>query len=109
MRLVYQLGVSNRLTATPGDAIPLPPKDGSPLTQNLMDAEDQADGGYTNADIVNQVPMARFASPNDVEAAVAFLADPSRSSFVNGVALPVDGGWVADASWTSLRLRTREP
>ena len=36
MRLVYQLGVSNRLTATPGDAIPLPPKDGSPLTQNLM-------------------------------------------------------------------------
>jgi len=36
MRLVYQLGVSNRLTATPGDAIPLPPKDGSPLAQNLM-------------------------------------------------------------------------
>jgi NAD(P)-dependent dehydrogenase (short-subunit alcohol dehydrogenase family) len=74
-----------------------------------MDAEDQASGGYTDADIVNQVPMARFASPNDVAAAVAFLADPSRSSFVNGVALPVDGGWVADASWTSLRLRTREP
>jgi len=73
-----------------------------------MDAEDQASGGYTDADIVNQVPMARFASPNDVAAAVAFLADPSRSSFVNGVALPVDGGWVADASWTSLRLRTRE-
>ena len=74
-----------------------------------MDAEDQASGGYTDADIVNQVPMARFASPNDVAAAVAFLADPSRSSFVNGVALPVDGGWVADASWTSLRRRTREP
>jgi NAD(P)-dependent dehydrogenase (short-subunit alcohol dehydrogenase family) len=74
-----------------------------------MDAEDQASGGYTDTDIVNQVPMARFASPNDVAAAVAFLADPSRSSFVNGVALPVDGGWVADASWTSLRLRTREP
>ncbi len=74
-----------------------------------MDAEDQASGGYTDADIVNQVPMARFASPNDVAAAVAFLADPSRSGFVNGVALPVDGGWVADASWTSLRLRTREP
>ena len=74
-----------------------------------MDAEDQAGGGYTDADIVNQVPMARFASPNDVAAAVAFLADPSRSSFVNGVALPVDGGWVADASWTSLRLRARDP
>ena len=74
-----------------------------------MDAEDQASGGYTDADIVSQVPMGRFASPNDVAAAVAFLADPSRSSFVNGVALPVDGGWVADASWTSLRLRAREP
>ncbi len=73
-----------------------------------MDAEDQASGGYTDADITGQVPMARFASPPDVAAAVAFLADPAQSGFVNGVALPVDGGWVADASWTSLRLRTRE-
>jgi len=73
-----------------------------------MDAEDQASGGYTDADIANQVPMARFAAPEDVAAAVAFLADPARSAFVNGVALPVDGGWVADASWTSLRLRARE-
>jgi NAD(P)-dependent dehydrogenase (short-subunit alcohol dehydrogenase family) len=39
--------------------------------------------------------------------AVAFLADPARSGFVNGVALPVDGGWTADASWTALRLRKR--
>jgi len=74
-----------------------------------MDAEDQASGGYTDRDIVDQVPMARFAAPGDVAAAVAFLADPDRSGFVNGVALPVDGGWVADASWTSLRLRTRDP
>jgi NAD(P)-dependent dehydrogenase (short-subunit alcohol dehydrogenase family) len=74
-----------------------------------MDAEDQASGGYTDTDIINQVPMARFASPDDVAAAVAFLADPARSAFINGVALPVDGGWVADASWTSLRLRAREP
>jgi NAD(P)-dependent dehydrogenase (short-subunit alcohol dehydrogenase family) len=73
-----------------------------------MDAEDQASGGYTDADIVNQAPMARFAAPEDVAAAVAFLADSARSAFVNGVALPVDGGWVADASWTSLRLRARD-
>jgi NAD(P)-dependent dehydrogenase (short-subunit alcohol dehydrogenase family) len=72
-----------------------------------MDAEDQASGGYTDDDIVNQVPLARFARPEDVAGAVAFLADPARSGFVNGVALPVDGGWVADASWTSLRLRAR--
>jgi NAD(P)-dependent dehydrogenase (short-subunit alcohol dehydrogenase family) len=72
-----------------------------------MDAEDQAAGGYTDADIVNQVPLGRFASPADIARAVAFLADPLKSGFINGIALPVDGGWSADASWTSLRLSTR--
>lgn len=72
-----------------------------------MDEEDQATGAYTDADIVDRVPLARFASPADVAAAISFLADPARSGFVNGVALPVDGGWIADASWQSLRLRTR--
>ncbi len=43
----------------------------------------------------------------NVAAAVAFLADPTRSGFINGVALPVDGGWTTDASWTALRLRKR--
>jgi NAD(P)-dependent dehydrogenase (short-subunit alcohol dehydrogenase family) len=72
-----------------------------------MDAADQAAGGYSDADIVGQVPMGRFAFPGDVAAAVAFLADPERSGFINGVALPVDGGWTADAGWTALRLRKR--
>jgi NAD(P)-dependent dehydrogenase (short-subunit alcohol dehydrogenase family) len=72
-----------------------------------MDAADQAGGGYSDADIEGQVPMGRFAAPDDIAAAVAFLADPYRAGFVNGVALPVDGGWTADASWTSLRLRKR--
>lgn len=72
-----------------------------------MDAEDQAGGGYSDDDIVDQVPLARFATPADVAAVVAFLADPVRAAFLNGVALPVDGGWSADASWTSLRLATR--
>jgi NAD(P)-dependent dehydrogenase (short-subunit alcohol dehydrogenase family) len=72
-----------------------------------MDAADQAAGGYSDADIVGQVPMGRFAFPGVVAAAVAFLADPDRSGFINGVALPVDGGWTADAGWTALRLRKR--
>jgi NAD(P)-dependent dehydrogenase (short-subunit alcohol dehydrogenase family) len=75
--------------------------------KTAMDDDAQASGVYTDDDITGQVPMARFATPDDVAAAVAFLADPARSGFVNGVALPVDGGWTADASWTSLRLGKR--
>ncbi|MET8505626.1 SDR family oxidoreductase [Streptomyces sp. NPDC004787] len=56
---------------------------------------------------VERVPMGRFAAPGDIAQAVAFLADPARSGFVNGIAMPVDGGWTADASWNSLRLRKR--
>ena len=70
-----------------------------------MDEEDQADGGYTDADIEGRVPMGRFAAPEDVARAVAFLADPGWSGFVNGHTLSVDGGWFADGSWESLRRR----
>lgn len=72
-----------------------------------MDVADQGSGAYSDADIVNRVPMARFAKPADVAEAIAFLVDGNRSGFINGVSLPVDGGWVADASWESLRVRTR--
>jgi NAD(P)-dependent dehydrogenase (short-subunit alcohol dehydrogenase family) len=72
-----------------------------------MDVADQGSGAYSDLDIVNRVPMARFAAPDDVAEAIAFLTDGERSAFINGVSLPVDGGWMADASWDSLRLRTR--
>jgi NAD(P)-dependent dehydrogenase (short-subunit alcohol dehydrogenase family) len=72
-----------------------------------MDVADQAGGSYTDADITNRVPMARFATPDDIAKAIAFLADPQESAFVNGHALAVDGGWTADGSWESLRLRHR--
>jgi NAD(P)-dependent dehydrogenase (short-subunit alcohol dehydrogenase family) len=72
-----------------------------------MDEADQGPGNYTDADIMNRVPMNRFASPQDVAAAIGYLADSTISGFVNGVSLPVDGGWLADASWETLRLRTR--
>ena len=29
------------------------------------------------------------------------------TTFVNGVSLPVDGGWTGDASWDALRKKTR--
>jgi NAD(P)-dependent dehydrogenase (short-subunit alcohol dehydrogenase family) len=72
-----------------------------------MDAADQGAGAYSDTDIIDRVPMARFARPEDVAAAIAFLLDANRSAFINGISLPVDGGWMADASWNSLRLSTR--
>ena len=72
-----------------------------------MDVADQAGGSYTDADITGRVPMGRFASADDIAKAIAFLADPDESGFVNGQALAVDGGWTADGSWESLRLRKR--
>jgi NAD(P)-dependent dehydrogenase (short-subunit alcohol dehydrogenase family) len=72
-----------------------------------MDAADQGAGNYRDADIIARVPMGRFASGEDVAAAIAWLADDAQSAFVNGISLPVDGGWTADASWDSLRERTR--
>ncbi|MDP8952885.1 MAG: SDR family oxidoreductase, partial [Actinomycetota bacterium] len=73
-----------------------------------MDQEDQGSGGYTDEDIEGRVPMGRFATPEDIARAVAFLADDEQSGFVNGHTLSVDGGWFADGSWESLRRRKRQ-
>src|SRR6266540_4444849 len=51
-----------------------------------MDAADQAGGGYTDGDITGQVPMARFASPDDVAAAAQALNRAPRAPLV--AALP---------------------
>jgi NAD(P)-dependent dehydrogenase (short-subunit alcohol dehydrogenase family) len=72
-----------------------------------MDVADQQRGAYSDQDIIDRVPMARFAAPDDVAQAITFLADDEKSGFVNGATLTVDGGWIADASWEKLRRATR--
>jgi NAD(P)-dependent dehydrogenase (short-subunit alcohol dehydrogenase family) len=72
-----------------------------------MDAADQARGTYSDADITGRNPMGRFASVDDVARAIAFLADPAQSGFINGQSLAVDGGWTVDGSWETLRLSKR--
>jgi NAD(P)-dependent dehydrogenase (short-subunit alcohol dehydrogenase family) len=71
-----------------------------------MDEKDSGSGAYSSADIEARTPMGRFASPDDIAQAIAFLAGP-HSSYVNGHCLTVDGGWTSDASWDTLRLRKR--
>jgi 3-oxoacyl-[acyl-carrier protein] reductase len=43
--------------------------------------------------IVNTIPLGRMGTPEEFAAVIAFLASPA-ASFVTGVTIPVDGGWV---------------
>ncbi len=72
-----------------------------------MDVADQVTSGYTDEDIEGVNPMGRFASPDDIANAILFLADSTKSGFINGHALAVDGGWTTDASWQRLRMQKR--
>lgn len=42
---------------------------------------------------VDEIPLQRFANPEEFAAAVAFFSS-ERASYITGVSLPVDGGWI---------------
>ena len=63
----------------------------TPMTTSMV--EDRA----RSRQIVDRTPLARWGTPEDVTEGVLFLASPS-SSFVTGVILPVDGGYLVDGS-----------
>ncbi len=55
------------------------------------------DGSLTDRShkILNSTPMGRFGEPEELIGALLFLADEGASSFVNGIVLPIDGGFSA--------------
>lgn len=55
------------------------------------------DGSYTDraGDIIAGTPMGRFGNPEELIGAALFLASDDAAGFVNGIVLPVDGGYSA--------------
>jgi len=47
-----------------------------------------------SAAILSRIPAGRWGAPADLAGAVVFLAS-AASDYVNGIILPVDGGWLA--------------
>lgn len=45
------------------------------------------------ASVTAEIPLGRFGKPEEFAAAVAFLAS-ERASYITGVSLAVDGGWI---------------
>ena len=43
--------------------------------------------------ILGRIPAGRWGRPSDVAGATVFLCDPA-SDFVDGIVLPVEGGWL---------------
>ena len=56
-----------------------------------------ADGTYTDRarKIITGTPMGRFGNPEELIGAALFFASDETAGFVNGIVLPVDGGYSA--------------
>lgn len=56
-----------------------------------------SDGSYTARaeKIIAHTPMGKFGTPDDLTGTLLWLCDNAASGFVNGVVVPVDGGFAA--------------
>jgi NAD(P)-dependent dehydrogenase (short-subunit alcohol dehydrogenase family) len=67
------------------------------LTNQNRDLLINPDGSYTarSQKILSHTPMNRFGSTDDLLGTLLWLVDNNSSGFVNGVVVPVDGGFAA--------------
>jgi len=67
------------------------------LTVQNRDLLIKNDGSFTERakKIINQTPMERFGKPEDLIGTLLWLIDEEASGFVNGIVVPVDGGFSA--------------
>lgn len=72
----------------------MPGATGTGRMESILEAKAIANGSSRDAElaaVVSGIPLGRWAEPEEIADAVAFLASP-RSAFVTGSALAVDGG-----------------
>lgn len=67
------------------------------LTEQNRNLLTNADGSLTERShkIISHTPMRRFGKPEDLLGTLIWLVDDSKSGFVTGVTIPVDGGFMA--------------
>ncbi len=64
----------------------------TPLYEDWLAGLDDPEGEEQR--VAGAIPLGRIAEPGDVAATVAFLASPG-ASYLTGVSIPVDGGYLA--------------